>query len=335
MRKLPKEVSVTAPPNPPGSPMSGKIDLRKLPPLKSLRGFEAATRRQSIREAAEELCLTHPAVSHQVQTIEAALGVPLFTQSGRGIVSTEEGRLLYPYVRAAFETLLEGVEVARRHAMDQPLRVQTYVTASIRWLAPRASQFLAENPTIKLAFTSSTLEWEFDDGNADLGLVYCAQPPDAKFSWTPLFDYELFPVCSPARAEALGPDPKVEDLLTQPLIAVSTEVRHWETWFADAGVTFVPTAPYMVVDTLALALEMALNGQAIVLVNGPFVDQDLATGRLVRPVAHRAVCPGAWGLICRKEIKDNYRVRTFIDWLIKNVGLPEDPSSHSGKGDPD
>jgi LysR family glycine cleavage system transcriptional activator len=83
--------------------MHPKIDLKQLPPLKALKGFEAATRHQSIRDAADELCLTHPAVSHQVQLIEDALGVTLFVQEGRHIVSTEEGKVLYPYVRAAFE----------------------------------------------------------------------------------------------------------------------------------------------------------------------------------------------------------------------------------------
>ena len=123
--------------------MAGKIELRKLPPLKALRGFEAATRHQSIRDAAEELCLTHPAVSHQVQLIEEALGVALFQQEGRHIVSTEEGRVLYPFVRAAFESLLEGVDAVQRNALDKPLRVQTYVTASIRWLAKRIPKFIA------------------------------------------------------------------------------------------------------------------------------------------------------------------------------------------------
>ena len=294
--------------------MADRIDLKKLPPLKPLRGFEAATRRQSIRDAAEELCLTHPAISHQVQSLEEALGVPLFAQVGRGIVSTEEGRLLYPYVRAAFETLIEGVEAARRHALDQPLRLQTYVTASIRWLAPRLAQFRAENPTINLTVTSTTDEWAFDADNADLGFVYCAAAPEGRFHWTPLFDYVLFPVCSPATAASIGPQARVEDLLTRPLIAVSTEVRHWETWFAAAGVTFTPAKPYIVVDTLALALEMAVSSEAVVLVNGPFVDADLASGRLVRPLAHGVQCPGAWGLICRKEFHDNFRIRMFTEW---------------------
>jgi LysR family glycine cleavage system transcriptional activator len=300
--------------------MHPKIDLKQLPPLKALKGFEAATRHQSIRDAADELCLTHPAVSHQVQLIEDALGVTLFVQEGRHIVSTEEGKVLYPYVRAAFESLLEGVEEVHRHALDKPLRVQTYVTASIRWLAKRVPQFLAEHPEVNLTLNTCAVEWEFDDVHADVGLVYCESEPDAtKFHWVPLYEYALFPVCSPAVAEAMGPNPSPQTLMSKPLVAIYTEVQNWETWFASAGSAFEPSVPYLMVDTLAVALEMALNGEGIALVNGPFVDQDLAAGRLVQPLGHKAVCPGAWGLICRKDMKENLRIRTFMDWVTKNV----------------
>ena len=149
-----------------------KFDLRKLPPLKSLKGFEAATRHQSIREAADELCLTHPAVSHQVQLIEEALGVALFVQQGRGIVSTPEGRALYPFVRSAFELLIEGIEAAHRQSLDKQLRVQTYVTASIRWLARRVPPFLADNPRVKPAPRTFPRGGGFAAINADVGLGY-------------------------------------------------------------------------------------------------------------------------------------------------------------------
>lgn len=300
--------------------MHPKIDLKQLPPLKALKGFEAATRHQSIRDAADELCLTHPAVSHQVQLIEDALGVTLFVQEGRHIVSTEEGKVLYPYVRAAFESLLEGVEEVHRNALDKPLRVQTYVTASIRWLAKRVPQFLADHPEIKLTLNTCAVEWEFDDVHADVGLVYCeAEPDPAKFHWVPLYEYALFPVCSPAVAQTMGTTPTAQDLMTKPLVAIYTEVQNWQTWFDSAGVAFQPSVPYLMVDTLAVALEMALNGEGIALVNGPFVDQDLASGRLAQPIDHKAVCPGAWGLICRKDMKENLRIRTFMDWVSKNV----------------
>lgn len=300
--------------------MHPKIDLKQLPPLKALKGFEAATRHQSIRDAADELCLTHPAVSHQVQLIEDALGVTLFVQEGRHIVSTEEGKVLYPYVRAAFESLLEGVEEVHRNALNKPLRVQTYVTASIRWLAKRVPQFLADHPEIQLTLNTCAVEWDFDDVHADVGLVYCATEPDpTKFHWVPLYEYALFPVCSPEVAEAMGQNLGPQMLMTKPLVAIYTEVQNWETWFASAGAEFEPSVPYLMVDTLAVALEMALNGEGIALVNGPFVDQDLAAGRLVRPIAHKAVCPGAWGLICRKDMRENPRIRTFMDWMFKNV----------------
>ena len=296
-----------------------KINLRQLPPLKALKGFEAATRRQSIRDAADELCLTHPAVSHQVQLIEDALGVQLFQQDGRHIVSTEEGRVLYPYVRSAFESLIEGVEAVHRNALDKPLRVQTYVTASIRWLARRVPHFMADNPKVKLALSTCAVEWEFDDVHADVGLVYCDTLPDpTRYHWVPLFEYALYPVCSPAFAARLGSAVTPADLLSQPLVTIYTETRNWETWFTATAVPFDACSPYLVVDTLAVALEMALNGEGIALVNGPFVEQDLASGRLVQPVSHKVICPGEWGLICRKEMKENVRVRTFIDWVVQH-----------------
>ncbi len=300
--------------------MTTKFEMKRLPPLKALRGFEAATRHQSIRDAADELCLTHPAVSHQVQLIEDALGVQLFAQNGRHIVSTEEGRVLYPYVRAAFESLIEGVEAVHRNALDKPLRVQTYVTASIRWLARRVPHFLQDNPQVKLTLSTCAVEWEFDEVHADVGLVYCEALPDpAKYHWVPLFEYSLFPVCSPALAAKLGASPKAADLLILPLVAIYTEARNWQTWFASTGIEFDPASPHIVVDTLAVALEMALDGEAIALVNGPFVDQDLLSGRLVKPLDHRAVCPGGWGLICRKDMKENVRVRTFMDWVVEHA----------------
>ena len=296
-----------------------KIDLRKLPPLKSLRGFEAATRRQSIRDAADELCLTHPAVSHQIRLMEEVMGVPLFVQRGRGIVSTPEGRALYPYVRSALELLIEGVEAANRQNMAKQLRVQTYVTASIRWLARRLPRFLAANPQIKLALSTCAIEWEFDDVHADVGLVYCETPPGEKYHWAPLFDYVLYPVCSPGLAARIGSDARVSDLIRHPLVIIQSEIRNWETWFASARVTFDPSSNYLVVDTLALALELALDGKAIALVNGPFVDDDLASGRLVRPVTHTLVCPGEWGLICRAELRENPAIKSFIDWMTASV----------------
>jgi LysR family transcriptional regulator, glycine cleavage system transcriptional activator len=295
-----------------------KIDLRKLPPLKALKGFEATMRRLSVRDAADELCLTHPAISHQIQLIEADLGVPLFSREGRKITPTSAGELLYPYVRRALESLIEGADLVRQVSSEQPLRVQTYVTASVRWLAQRIPGFVHEHPGLDVQLNTCAFEWDFDESMGDVGLVYCENPPGDDFCWVPLFDYTLFPVCTPALRARLAANPKPQDLLALPLVGVYTEARSWDIWFESAQVTCT-SRPRTVADTLAVALEIALQGEAVALVNGPFADEDLRSGRLVRPVAHQLRCQGSWGLICRQEKRDTPRVRAFIDYIARSV----------------
>lgn len=298
--------------------MRNKIDLRKLPPLNALKGFEATTRRESVREAAEELCLTHPAVSYQIQVLEQDLGVPLFSRTGRSLVPTEEGRLLYKHVRTALETLIEGAESVRRTRAGTPLRVQTYVTASIRWLARRLPDFVASHPDVRLQLSTCAFDWDFDESSADVGLVYCAEEPGPEYRWVPLFPYTLKPVCSPALAATLGPEPSPDDLLALPLVEIYSEQHNWDIWCEAAKIEYT-TRPAIVVDTLAVALEIALQGRGVALVNGPYADDDLAAGRLLHPVPHEVTCPGAWGLICRRDVYANERVKAFMDWLASHA----------------
>lgn len=294
--------------------MRNKIDLRKLPPLNALKGFEATTRRESVREAAEELCLTHPAVSYQIQVLEQDLGVPLFSRTGRSLVPTEEGRLLYRHVRLALETLIEGAESVRRTRAGTPLRVQTYVTASIRWLARRLPDFVASHPDVRLQLSTCAFDWDFDESSADVGLVYCAEEPGPDYRWVPLFPYTLKPVCSPALAATLGANPSPARLLELPLVEIYSEQHNWDIWCEAVQLEYTER-PAIVVDTLAVALEIALQGRGVALVNGPYAEEDLAAGRLLQPVEHQVTCPGSWGLICRQDAYANERVKAFIDWL--------------------
>jgi LysR family transcriptional regulator, glycine cleavage system transcriptional activator len=276
-----------------------------------------------VREAAEELCLTHPAVSYQIQVLEQDLGVPLFSRTGRTLVPTDEGRLLYKHVRVALETLIEGAEAVRRTRAGTPLRVQTYVTASIRWLARKLPDFVAQHPEVRLQVSTCALEWDFDESTADVGLVYCPETPGPEYRWVPLFDYTLKPVCSPALATSLGPAPTAAQLLELPLVEIYSEQHNWDIWFEAAQLQY-SMRPAIVVDTLAVALEIALAGRGVALVNGPYAEDDLAAGRLVQPVQHQVTCPGAWGVICRQDSYSVERVKVFMDWL-GSLALPTTP----------
>ncbi|MEH6650028.1 MAG: LysR substrate-binding domain-containing protein [Motiliproteus sp.] len=291
------------------------VDFRKLPPLKALRGFESTARLLSYRKAAEELSLTHPAISHQIQSLEQSLGTKLFIREGRYSVLTDEGKRFYPIVREALELLTNGSEAIRRSSRRPSLRIQTYISVSIRWLSHRLPRFRALYPELELHLISSIQEQNFDEINADIGLIFCRTPPDKRFHWVPLIQPKLFPVCSPELIAAHSQPLQPQQLLDFPLLTVTSESWQWQDWFDSAGLGSVKADRSVSVDSTAIALEMAMDGEGITLLNGPFADKDLKAGRLVKPVSHYAEGLGEWGLICRKDMRQHPPVSAFIDWL--------------------
>ncbi|WP_176502598.1 LysR substrate-binding domain-containing protein [Cobetia sp. 5-11-6-3] len=295
--------------------MPTPLPLQKLPPLSSLKGFEAAARLLSLRAAAEELNLTHPAIANQIQRLEESLEVKLFAREGRHVVLTAAGERFYPVVREALAGLVQGAESLRQMQHAQPLTIQVYVTTSIRWLAPRLSHFQAMHPEVELKLMTCSLGWEFDEANADVGIVFRDAPLADHLHWQPLFESRLFPVCSP---QLLGDDARpvpADALKTLPLIGVYTEGWNWESYFEALSLGPCPTRNCIVVDTLAVALEMAARGEGVALVNGPFADDDLANGRLINPTGQVTTGCGEWGAVCHRELERDPRVATLLGWL--------------------
>lgn len=299
--------------------MVQELDVRKLPPLKTLKGFEAAARLLSLRKAAEELHLTHAAISHQIRLLEDDLGVALFTRNGRAIELTRQGQQFYPVVRNAIEILINGSGAIRRSGKPSELTIQTYVTVSIRWLSRRIPRFRALYPDLDLTIITRVVERKFDEANADVGLVYSQKPPPDHLHWVPLLRPDLFPVCSADLIRAGDQTISPQRLLEYPIITISTEKWQWQDWLISAGLEGVIPEQSLVVDNTATALEMAIDGEGVALVNGPFADRDLNAGRLIRPVQHVLQGHGEWGLICRQDIREDERVRAFFDWLIADV----------------
>jgi LysR family glycine cleavage system transcriptional activator len=298
-----------------GNLMATSLDLGKLPPLKALKGFESTARLGSYRKAAEELNLTHPAISHQIRALEENLGVRLFVRDGRQAGLTVEGERFYPIAREALEILINGSEAIRRSANQSVLRVQTYISVSLRWLSYRLPRFRALHPTLELQLLSTIHEQDFNETDADIGLIFCRTPPDEHLHWSPLMQSKLFPVCSPGLIRNSGEKLQPGDLLDYPLLTVTSEAWQWLDWFDSAGLGRLTPNRSTRVDTTAIAIEMAMNGEGIVLVNGPFADGDLKAGRLIQPAEHCAVNLGEWGLVCRKDSLNNPQVGAFIQWL--------------------
>jgi LysR family glycine cleavage system transcriptional activator len=135
---------------------------------------------------------------------------------------------------------------------------------------------------------------------------------------------KLFPVCSPELIGNAGEKLKPGDLLNYPLLTITSEAWQWQDWFSSAGLGEVKTNHSISVDSTVIALEMAMDGEGITLVNGPFADKDLKAGRLIQPVAHCAEGLGEWGLVCRKDTLHQPPARAFIEWLQADMDSYED-----------
>lgn len=133
--------------------------MPRLPSLKALRAFEAAARHESFRAAAEELNVTHSAVSHLVKNLEAELAVSLFHRIGRSVRLSEAGLLYAPILKDAFERIADGTEAMRRLAANQGLVLQVYVSVAVHWMASRLGRFRRDNPDLPLVLHTAFRDW--------------------------------------------------------------------------------------------------------------------------------------------------------------------------------
>ncbi len=283
-----------------------------LPPLASLRAFEAAARHLSFRAAAEELSVTQSAISHQVAELERRLGVPLFHRRSRRVELTEAGATFQPYVREAFDRIAQGTALVTRSGST--LDVQVYVTVAVRWLIPRLHEFTTAHPDTRVRLNTSTFDWEFDDSAGDVAIVCTDHPDRPGLHATHLFDAQLTAVCSPSLSG--------NDLSRQPLLQLYTAPEEAEAWLRAAGLPGAPSTTGF--DSYLLAIEAAIDGQGLAVVPTFLVDGDLRSGRLTAPYGVEIPQPRRWYLVCRSGQQQLPHVRAFGDWLQHQISSGPD-----------
>ncbi len=286
--------------------------MSNVPPLASLRAFEAAARHLSFRAAADELSVTQSAISHQIAELERRLGVPLFHRRSRRVELTEAGATYQPYVREAFDRIAQGTALVTRS--DTTLDVQVYVTVAVRWLIPRLHQFTTAHPDTRVRLNTSTFDWEFDETAGDVAIVCTERPDRPGLHATHLFDAQLTAVCSPALQPV--------DLSRQAVLQLYTAPEEAEAWLQAAGLSAV-APPSTRFDSYLLAIEAAIEGQGIAVVPTFLVEGDLRSGRLVAPFDVTIEQPRRWYLVCRAGQQQLPHVRAFGTWLQDQISSAE------------
>jgi LysR family glycine cleavage system transcriptional activator len=287
-------------------------------PLNALRAFEAAARNKSFKKAADELFVSHSAISHQVRRLEEYLSVDLFHRVSRGVELTRAGRMYYPSLHDAFRLIDEGTDLVLAPRHEGPLTLQVYSTFAVRWLIPRLTAFNHAHPDVQVRLHTSQSDVNFEHEDVDL-CVMVGVADAAGVHYDFLFNSELFPVCSPEFMR----DRKLtapEELAGKDLIQVYPSRRHWYHWLDRFDAGGVDPEQGLQVDSYDLAFNTATRGLGVALGMRPFVDRELRSGALVEPFPdHRVTAPGAWYLACREAQREDDRVVAFRSWLLEEV----------------
>src|SRR5436305_7972435 len=170
--------------------------MAHLPAMQALRAFDAAARLSSLSRAAEELHLTHGAISHQIKALEADLGVSLVARAGRGIRLTDEGERFAARVRETLDRLAEAVREVTDKSNPHRIRVSVVPSFAARWLLPRIGRFIAAHPDIDLDVRAQLTLVDFQRDDVDFGVRHGVGGWPGVVA-EPMFEETYFPVCSP------------------------------------------------------------------------------------------------------------------------------------------
>jgi LysR family glycine cleavage system transcriptional activator len=286
----------------------------RLPPLSSLRFFEAAGRLRSFKLAAAELNVTPSAVSHGIVGLEEALGVELFVREPRGLSLTAEGADYLGYVAEAFSLLAIGTQRLPSQR-GGAIAVSCAPTFASRWLLPRLAEFRRRWPQANVAVDTSRRQVGFPTDGFDFA-IRMSRVPAAGTTWTRLFGEELLPVCSPAyRKTVLDAEGRV-DLRRAALIHVEPASEDWQAWLAAARIDGIDATAGLRFDTIELAFAAAARGLGVAIGRRPLIDPELASGTLVAASEKTLTAETAYWLVSSDGVDKRRDLSAFRDWLL-------------------
>lgn len=294
---------------------------RKLPHLNALKAFEAAARHESFTRAAEELFVTQGAISHQVKTLEAELGLQLFRREPQRLVLTDIGRDYLVVLRDAFDRISFGTDRLLQHQNTGVLTVSTSPNFASKWLVHRLGKFSERHPAIDLRVSANLNHIDFAHEDVDIAVRH-SEGAVTGLDNTKLYAEELFPVCSPKLLHGRYALHKPEDLKHQTLLHLDHR-QDWSKWLDVAGVTEANLSRGPVLNQASMIIDAAVDGQGIALARTGLAAWDLINGRLVRPFSLALPVSYAYWIVCPKPTAKLPKIVTFRQWLLEEAANDE------------
>lgn len=291
--------------------------MRRLPPFPALRSFESAARQLSFTRAAEELCVTPSAVSHQVRLLEEWVGTPLFDRAARKVSLTQRGRELYASASKCLDDLGVAFRVAehrRTRNANSRLQVCSEDTFAELWLASRLNAFFEAHPDVAIEVRWGNTAEDYKKWRADVVFHYGRVD---RLPYHPIsqWRYLEFAVCSPQLPTRSRPLARVEDLRRHRLLH-ERGTEPWMQWLGWAGLKEISWADQGPIFPSAISCHGAAVAGHGVAQSDELVGGDLLlSGRLIKPLGESRESDHTLTLLCRRDALEDAAAAAFIAWV--------------------
>src|SRR6195256_235368 len=290
--------------------------MRRLLFLNGIKAFEAAARSGSFAGAGAELNVSAAAVSRMVHLLEARLGVALFERKANRLAMTAAGRAYQSGLTPIFDALASLTAQITAPSSVRVLTIGVGPSFAMKWLIPRLADFRKQEPDIEVRITTGGAAAPFGEdwscgiklGDGDWPGLGSGHPVPA----------DLLPVCGPRLAAQLK---RPGDLRGPSLLRVAHSPGDWPLWLKAAGVARV-TARGPQFQYYGQALQAAVDGLGVAMGIRPYIDDDLAAGRLIAPFALTVPKGMRWYLIYRDFQTEQRDFAAFRRWIIRAAAGP-------------
>ena len=292
------------------------MNTNRLPPLNSLKAFDAAARHESFLEAAAEQSVTPGSVSRHVRLLERYLGTELFVRRSSGVTLTSAGKEYAGKVSGILRDLRAATDRVRTPSGERAIVISTLPIFSERWLYRRIPSFRKAFDRAELRIEVHNGEHDAEREDVDAWIMYSkGQHPG--YSVTRLFGEEVFPVCSPQFRKTLSAQPGADEVIDQPLLHDMYWDTDWPDWARAVGATAGELAANMRFALYKGVIQAAVDGMGMAVGHGEMVAKELATGKLV-PLAHLSVASEkSYHLVMTASSANDRTLVRLKEWLLQ------------------
>jgi LysR family glycine cleavage system transcriptional activator len=285
------------------------------PSLKAIKTFQIAAKHSSFAVAADELCITPSAVSHQIKTLETQLGLPLFSRGARALALTDAGARYLEQIDDLFVRLEAVTEQLRARYGRNSVRLHVPAYFASEMLLPRLSEFSKLNAGIDLRIDTSGSGGRAHVAEADISVVVGTGPWNGLVAH-PLFAQTMIPACKPELLEE-KPVTRYEDLNAHTLLVHEARLHDWDRWATTVGIKSLVPSQIVRIDSMSAAMRAAETGIGIALLPAELSRGMFASGRLVRVFDDELVTQENYTLLVRTEDENRDDIRALCAWLIE------------------